>query len=63
MRKGESSNGGLKGVEYNKVTGAHLEAAAKHRLDAVKSYQSGDLDQADLSSFAALRHLLLAGDV
>jgi hypothetical protein len=53
----------LQGIAYNRVTAAHLVAAAKHRLSAAKSYKAGDIDQADLSSFAALRHLFLAGDV
>lgn len=53
----------LKEIAYSTVTAAHLKAAAKYRLKAAKSYELGDFQEADLNYFAALRHLLLAGDV
>ena len=51
-----------KGVENHKAIATHLEAAAKHHLDAAKHHEEEHHDKAAKSTVKAQGHLLLAGE-
>jgi hypothetical protein len=49
-----------KGIENDKKTAGHLEAAVKHHLDSIKYHEAGEDEKAAMSSIAARGHYRIA---